>query len=73
VQDRAAERLKRMTVRRFTSHAAADASDRDYWAAMLPAERILQVWKLSQEQWLLHDIRTDESGLCRSVASVRRS
>ena len=62
-----------MTVRKFPSHAAADAYDRDYWAAIPPADRILHVWKLSQEQWLLHDGRTDESGLCRSVASVRRS
>jgi hypothetical protein len=62
-----------MTVRRFSSHAEADAHDREYWAAMPPADRILHVWKLSQEQWLLQDGHTDESGLCRSVASVRRS
>jgi hypothetical protein len=73
VQDRAADRYSRMTVRRFPSNAAADAHDRTYWQQIPPAERILQVWKLSQEQWLLRDERTDESGLCRSVASVRRS
>jgi hypothetical protein len=36
------------------------------------AERILHVWQLSREQWLLHDNEAHEPGLCRSVASVRR-
>jgi hypothetical protein len=54
------------------SAAEADAHDRTYWQQIPPAERILQVWKLSQEQFL-RDGRSDESGLCRSVASVRRS
>jgi len=70
VQDRAAERLERMTVRRFSSHAEADAYDRTYWQQMPPAERILQVWKLSREQWLLRDERTDESAaVLRAVTS----
>ena len=65
MEDRAAERRERMTVRRFPSHAAADAHDRVYWAAISPADRILQVWKLSREQWLLratiHTVMSDES------------
>src|SRR5436190_10398557 len=73
VQDRAAERRQRMTVRRFSSHAAAEAHDREYWAAIPPDSRVLQAWKLSQEQWFLSDRRPDEPGFCRSVASVRRS
>ena len=62
-----------MTTTRYESAASADTHDGTYWQQIPPAERILQVWKLSQEQWLLRDERTDESGLCRSVASVRRS
>jgi hypothetical protein len=72
VQDRAAERRKRMTVRKFTSHAEADADDRTFWLEMPPAERVLLAWILSRQQWALSGKQTDESGLCRSVASVRR-
>ncbi len=69
---RAMERRARLTTARYESHAEADARDITYWRQLPSAERVLQVWKLSQEQWRLRDGRTDESGLCRSVASVRR-
>jgi hypothetical protein len=61
-----------MTTKRYASAAEADADDRMFWRQIPPAERILQVWKLSREQWRLSGEQTDESGLCRSVASVRR-
>jgi hypothetical protein len=61
-----------MTTRRYRSAAEADAHDLAFWKQIPPAERIVQVWKLSQEQWRLSGEQTDESGLCRSVASVRR-
>jgi hypothetical protein len=61
-----------MTTRRFASLAEADAADRAYWQSVPAEERILQAWQLSQEQWRLRADRTDESGLCRSVARVRR-
>jgi hypothetical protein len=61
-----------MTVRRFTSHADADRSDREYWLQMSPAERVLQTWRLSEEFWRMRGEFPDEPGLCRSVASVRR-
>ena len=72
VDTRAIERRARMTTTRHESAVEADAHDLAFWQQMPPAERVLQVWKLSQEQWRLGDGRTDESGLCRSVASVRR-
>jgi hypothetical protein len=61
-----------ITVRRFASAADADRADLDYWRQIPEAERILQVWKLSQEQWLLSGQPAHEPGLCRSVASLRR-
>jgi hypothetical protein len=69
--DRAGHRRARMTIRRFASSADADRHDLEFWRAIPDAERILQVWRLSLEQWRLGNL-ADESGLCRSVASVRR-
>ena len=69
---RAAERARRITVRRFASAREADAHDLAYWATLSDAERILQVWRLSRELWQLRGAGVDEPGLCRSVASVRR-
>jgi hypothetical protein len=67
-----ASRAARMTVRRFASSDDADRYDLQYWMQIPVAERILHVWQLSREQWLLHDNEAHEPGLCRSVASVRR-
>jgi hypothetical protein len=69
--DRTGHRRTRISVRRFASSAEADRHDLEFWRAIPDAERILQVWRLSREQWHLGNLR-DESGLCRSVASVRR-
>jgi hypothetical protein len=61
-----------MTTRRYASATEADTHDLELWQQIPPAERMLQVWKLSREQWRLSGEQTDESGLCRSVASVHR-
>jgi hypothetical protein len=61
-----------MTVRRYSSAAEADRHDLEYWMQMPDAERVLQVWRLSQELWRLRGERPDEPGLCRSVARVHR-
>ncbi|HSK08107.1 MAG TPA: hypothetical protein VK911_00905, partial [Vicinamibacterales bacterium] len=61
-----------VTVRRFASAAEADRHDLEYWLSLPPAERVLQVWRLSVELWRLRGEFRDEPGLCRSVASVRR-
>jgi hypothetical protein len=61
-----------ITVRKFTSHAEADKADAAYWLQLSPAERVLQVWRLSLEQ---HQLRGDppyEPGLHRSIARVHR-
>ena len=69
--DAATKRRARMQVRVYPSLLAHDRDDAAYWQAIPEADRILQVWTLSEEQWRLSG-QTDESGLCRSVASVRR-
>ena len=61
-----------MTVRRFDSAAEADRHDLEFWLAMSDAERVLHVWRLSQEIWRLRGNLPNEPGLCRSVARVQR-
>ena len=70
--ERARERAGRITLRRFASMTEADRHDLEFWQQIPAADRILQVWRLSQEQWQLGDQPVHESGLCRSVASVHR-
>jgi len=65
-------RAGRVTVRRFASLAEADRHDLEYWRQIPEAERIRQVWRLSQELWRLRGDLPDESGLSRSVARIRR-
>ena len=69
--DRAAERGTRITSRVYANAREADQCDLDYWLQMPASERVLQVWKLTLEQWELAGLR-NESGLCRSVARVQR-
>ena len=69
---RAIERAHRMTIRRFASAADADREDQVYWQQIPEAERALEAWRLSQELWRLKGGPPHESGLCRSVARVRR-
>ena len=57
-------------VRRFDSVHEADKADREHWARMSDAERVLEVWRLSEEQWRLNG--QHESGFSRSVTRVRR-
>ena len=70
--DQRAGRASRMTVRRFASSADADRHDLEFWAQIPEADRIREVWRLSQELWRLRDDLPDEPGLCRSVARVHR-
>jgi hypothetical protein len=70
--DAAAARRNRMQVRVYPSLAAHDRDDAQYWAALPAAERVLQVWKLSEAQWRLRGEFPDESGLPRSTARVHR-
>ncbi|MBA2602503.1 MAG: hypothetical protein H0U94_02855 [Acidobacteria bacterium] len=72
MDDKAADRRARMTVRRYAMTADADRDDLAYWQSIPPGERVLQAWRLSQEQWRLHGEGNDEPRLCRFVARVFR-
>jgi hypothetical protein len=67
-----ARRRANATVRRFGSAQEADRHDLEYWRAIPEDERVLEVWRLSEEQWQLAASTPDEPGFSRSVASVRR-
>ena len=66
------DRAKRMTIRRYPSASEADRHDLEFWMTLPEEERILQVWRLSQQIWRLRGDLPHESGLCRSVARVHR-
>jgi hypothetical protein len=65
-------RSERIVTRRFSSSAEADRHDLEFWLQIPEGERVIQVWRLSQELWRLRGELPDEPGLCRSVARVRR-
>ena len=71
-RERAEARRSRITVRRYATAAEADRDDLAFWQKLSDAERILQVWRLSEEMWRLRGEFHDEPGLCRSIARVRR-
>jgi hypothetical protein len=66
------ERRAHASVRRYESAAEADRDDLAFSMQMPETDRILHVWRLSQQMWRLCGDMTDESGLCRSVARVPR-
>ncbi|NQW03768.1 MAG: hypothetical protein HQ485_07040 [Acidobacteria bacterium] len=68
----AEERRARMQVRVYRTLAAHDRDDPAYWLALPVAQRVLQVWKLSEAQYRLCGKFPDESGLPRSTACVYR-
>jgi hypothetical protein len=70
--DRAAGRRSRMTVHLFESSAEAERHELEFWRAIPVNERVLEVWRLSEEQWRLAEPAADEPGLSRSVARVHR-
>jgi hypothetical protein len=68
----ASERRHRIQVRVYPTRAAHDSEDAAYWAGLPVAQRVLQVWKLSEAHYRLRGEFPDESGLPRSVARVHR-
>ena len=70
--DRATDRRARMTVRRFESHAAADAHDREYWAAIPPDRKLEMVWDLILDHHALQGLSGDQPRLQRSLCRVER-
>jgi hypothetical protein len=72
VAEQSTDRAARLVTRRFASSVEADRHDLEFWMQIPEHERILQVWRLSQELWRLRGELPDEPGLCRSVARVLR-
>jgi hypothetical protein len=70
--DGAVTRGARMTVRRYDSASEADRHDLEFWLQMPETERILHVWRLSQELWRLRGDLPHEPGLRRSVTRLSR-
>jgi hypothetical protein len=62
-----------MDVRVYRSIEAHERDDARYWASLPADVRVLQAWKLSEEQWRLSGEFPHEPGLCRSVARVQRT
>jgi hypothetical protein len=70
--DPAATRRARMQVRVYPSAPAQARDDPQFWAALPLEVRVLEVWRLSEEQWRQRGEFPDEPGLCRSVARLHR-
>jgi hypothetical protein len=66
------DRSARLTTRRFESSAEADGHDLEFWLQIPERERVMRVWRLSQELWRLRGELRDEPGLCRSIARIHR-
>lgn len=70
--DRRESRRARMQVQVYRSLAAHQHDDAVYWASLPVDVRVLQAWKLSEEQWRLRGELPDEPGPSRSIARVLR-
>ena len=68
----AVEELVRRGRAALASFAEADRHDLEYWLSLPVDERLAQVWRMSVELWRWRGEFRDESGLCRSVAHIRR-
>jgi hypothetical protein len=52
VAEQPRSRTARIVTRRFASSQEADRHDLEFWMQIPESERVLQVWRLSQELWL---------------------
>ena len=68
----ASERRRRMTVRKFASHAEADAADLAYWRRASPEEKLEAVWDLVLIHSQMQGQSVDQLRLQRSVCRVER-
>ena len=70
--DMPGRRSRPVSIRRYASAAEADRHDHQFWVQVPEAERVLEVWRLSEEQWQLATSSSDEPRLSRSIARVHR-
>lgn len=57
-------------VRKLRQGEAAERADREYWATLPPAERVLETWRLSLELWEFKGWDTGEPGLRSPVRKL---
>lgn len=63
-----------MTAHKTTLAGQDDgAFDREFWETISPIERLMEVWKMTEEVWRLKGWDPGESGLSRSTSRVVRS
>jgi hypothetical protein len=72
MSDRKPGRASPITIRRFASSRDADRHDLEFWSKMSDDARVEYAWQVSEEIWRLRGDFPHESGLCRSVARLRR-
>jgi hypothetical protein len=72
MDDRSAEDRTRLFVRRFSSHAEADAADRAYWQSVSPDDRLAMVWDLVLTYSRMQGQDGDQPRLQRSVCRIER-
>jgi hypothetical protein len=61
-----------MHVTVYRNRADHDRDDPSFWRAIPVAERVLEVWRLSEELWRLRGEFSDEPGFSRSPARLYR-
>jgi hypothetical protein len=54
---------RKITIRRAASGAESERLDRQFWAALTPAERVELTWQLSEELWRWKERSPREPGL----------
>jgi hypothetical protein len=51
---------RRITLKVFRTAREAEPADRDFWTSLTLEERLVEAWRLSEEQWSLHGKLADE-------------
>jgi hypothetical protein len=64
---------RRITVRRFASAAEADRHDLEFWRQFTDGERVIEAWRLSEEQWRLRGEFPTDPDVCRTHARLIRN
>ena len=67
-----APNLRITGTRKLRMGPESDRADREFWAALSPADRVLETWQLSLELWQFKGWDRGESGFRRSVERVVR-
>lgn len=58
--------------RKLRQGEEAERADREFWATLTPAQRVLETWRLSVELWEFKGWDTGEPGLRRPAGRAER-